>query len=71
MTAKSVFITPKTPICVVNEVTVVDDITYSPFSGSVNQTSQVSKTLDELGIKIDTSNLTPEQILRARQVLGN
>ncbi|KAH3739224.1 hypothetical protein DPMN_045873 [Dreissena polymorpha] len=32
MTAKSVFIKPKTPICVVNEVTVVDDITSSPFS---------------------------------------
>jgi len=50
---------------------VVDEITSSPFSPSVNQTSQVPKTLDKLGIKIDASNLTPEQILRARQVLGN
>ena len=72
MTAKPFFIKPKSEICVVNEIKVVDDLSSSSASQNVSApSSSSSDPIADLGIKIDTDNLSSEQILRVRQVLGS
>ncbi|XP_052777891.1 uncharacterized protein LOC128215224 [Mya arenaria] len=67
MTAKPVLIRPKSDICVVDEVKVVDNLASSLPPSSSSSLDPV----DDLGVKIDIDNLSPDQILRVRQVLGN
>ena len=68
ISAKSIFIKPKSDLCYINEVKVVDNL-----SSHIDTFEKQNDTPDaeELGLKIDKSNLTPEQLLRLRQVLGN
>ena len=59
MTAKPIIIKPKAVICNINSVKVVDNLTSPSVNGSVKSDS--SKLPKDLGIKIDSSNLTEEQ----------
>jgi len=71
MTAKPFFIKPKSEICVVNEVKVVDDLSSSSASQNVSASSTFSDPNANLCVKIDTENLSLEQIIRVRQMLGS
>ncbi len=67
ISAKPFTIRPKTHFCQLQEVKVVDNL-VSDHESSGN--SEEPKT-DEINFNIDEANLTQEQILRAKQVLGN
>ena len=47
----------------------MDNLTSTSFSPSSPPCGD--SIIDDLGIKVDTENLSPEQLLRVRQVLGN
>ncbi|XP_033726764.1 uncharacterized protein LOC117316332 [Pecten maximus] len=67
ISAKPVVLNPRSISCTVNQVQVVDNL------ASDLPTSQEGKLSlpEELGVHIDKTNLTEEQLLRVRQVLGN
>ena len=68
ISAKPIYIKPKSDLCYINEVKIVDNLS-SHIDTSHMKSSKTGA--EELGLKIDESNLTPEQLLRLRQVLGN
>ena len=68
ITAKSIFIKPKSDLCFINEVKVVDNLTSHI---DISSTQKASTDVEDLGLKIDESSLTPEQLVRLRQLLGN
>jgi len=74
ITANPILIKPNSELCVVNEVKVVDDLSthLTADSCNPNQLDVDSDTcfVDGLGLTIDETDLTPEQLLRVRQVLG-
>ena len=69
ITAKPMVIKPRSPICQISEVKVIDSLA-SDLQQSDCQTSGPTP-LEEMGIKIDKSHLSDSQILRVQQVLGN
>lgn len=70
LSARVVDIRPKSLLCSVNSVKVMDS--WTPDS-SRKQDSCHSKvtSLEDLGIKIDSNNLTSDQVYRAKEVLGD
>ena len=68
MTAKPISIKPRSVVCHLSEVKVIDNL-----ASDIPTSSQDSKgfaVLEELGVKLETDELSPEQLLRAQQVLG-
>ena len=74
ITANPILIKPNSELCVVNEVKVVDDLSthLTADSCNPNQLDVDSDTcfVDGLGLTIDETDLTPDQLLGVRQVLG-
>jgi len=68
ISAKPLVIKPRSDICQISEVKVVDTLA-SDIHPSDPPLSKPSP-LEELGVKIDRSALSDEQLLRAQQVLG-
>ena len=69
LSARVVEIPPKSLLCSLNSVSVVDS--WTPDSSQKQEQNSTSSSLEDLGIKIDSENLTEDQLLRAKQVLGN
>ena len=69
LSARAIDIPPRSLLCSLNSVSVLDAWTPEPSQKSGNMSSV--KTLEELGVSIDTDNLSADQLLRVRQVLGN
>ena len=69
LSARVVEIPPKSLLCSLNSVNVVDS--WTPDSSQKQEQKSTSSSLEDLGIKIDSENLTEDQLLRAKQVLGN
>lgn len=67
ISAKPFTIRPKSNFCQLQEVKVVDNL----VSGQDLPNDSEKPDFESLGIKIDESSLTADQILRAKQVLGN
>ena len=44
---------------------------WTPDSSQKQEQKPTTKSLEDLGIKIESNNLTPDQLCRAKQVLGN
>ena len=69
ITVKPIVLRPKTELCLVSKVKVIDDITSlsdeSPVENSLGKSP-----IEELGLKIDTTTLDDKQLNRVRQVLG-
>jgi hypothetical protein len=68
ISAKPIVIRPRSDICQISEVKVVDSLA-SDLQPSDSSSAQPSP-LEELGVKIDRSQLTDAQFLRVQQVLG-
>jgi len=68
MSAKPMVIKPRSPLCQISEVKVIDNLA-SDLPQTEKEASCLSP-LEEMGIKIDKSHLTEAQVLRAQQVLG-
>lgn len=68
ISAKTVIIRPKTELCVINEAKVVDNLASSCTSPAHTTSDSF---LEDLGVNIDIQSLTPDQVLRVHQVLGN
>ena len=66
--ARVVEIPPKSLLCSLNSVNVVDS--WTPDSSQKQDQKSTSTSIEDLGIKIEGENLTEDQLLRAKQVLG-
>lgn len=69
LSARTIQIPPKSVLCSVSNVSVIDSWTPDSSNKSGTQSSDVS--IEELGVSIDKDNLTPEQLLEVRKTLGN
>ena len=69
LSARVVEISPKSLLCSLNSVNVVDS--WTPDSSQKQGQKSTSSSLEDLGIKIDSENLTEDQLLGAKQVLDN
>lgn len=69
LSAKVIYIQPKSLLCSLHSVKVVDS--WKPESPEQCQTSSETSKLEEMGVKIGVENLNQDQLLRVRQVLGN
>ena len=69
LSARAIDIPPRSLLCTPNSVSVLEAWTPDPSQKSGNMSSV--KTFEELGVSIDTDNLSADQLLRVRQVLGN
>ena len=69
LSARVVEIPPKSLLCSLNSVNVVDS--WTPDSSQKQDQKSTSTSIEDLGIKIEGENLTEDQLLRAKQVLGN
>ncbi len=71
LSAHAVRIPPRSQICALKEVDVVD--TWPPQQTTTSNVNEdnTHKNMEELGIDINYDSLTPEQQLRAQQVLGS
>ena len=69
LSARAIDIPPRSLLCSLNSVSVLDAWTPEPSQKSGKMSSV--KTLEELGVSIDTDNLSADQLLGVRQVLGN
>ena len=65
----TVEIPPKSLLCSLNSVNVVDS--WTPDSSQKQDQKPTSASIEDLGIRIEGENLTEDQLLRAKQVLGN
>ncbi len=70
MSAHSVEIPPRSTICALTEVKVVESWSPDPTLPEHDESQDHSKTLEELGIDIKYDNLTTDQKTRAQQLLG-
>ena len=70
ITCKPIKILPNTHICSLSEVKVVDSWKPEKQSSTSNHEISSIKNLQELGIKIHEENLTEEQNIKAKQILG-
>ncbi|KAL5007068.1 hypothetical protein ScPMuIL_015874, partial [Solemya velum] len=71
MSAQAIRIPPRSSLCLLNEVQVVDSWHPEPSKPSVAGESTRCKSLEDMGVKINTNSLTPDQLQRAREVIGN
>lgn len=71
MSAQAIRIPPRSSLCLLNEVQVVDSWQPEPSKPSVAGESTRCKSLEDMGVKINTNSLTPDQLQRAREVIGN
>ena len=69
LSARFIEIPPRSLLCSLSSVDVMDS--WTPDSSQKKPEPKTSNSLDELGVKIDTDNLTPEQVSRAKEILGN
>ncbi|MCG8034660.1 MAG: DDE-type integrase/transposase/recombinase, partial [Candidatus Thiodiazotropha taylori] len=69
LSAYAIEIPPKSLLCTLNSVSVVDSWTPDHSQKSEKESSDID--LEQLGVSIDTDNLLPDQVLRVKQVLGN
>ena len=69
LSTRVVEIPPKSILCTLSSVNVVDS--WTPDSSQKQEQKPTTKSLEDLGIKIESDNLTPDQLCRAKQVLGN
>ena len=67
MTAKPMVIRPRSDLCQISEVKVVDSLASDSHP---SDSSAKPSPLEELGVKIDKSSLSDDQFLRVQQVLG-
>ena len=67
LTGKTLTLNPKSNICQITEVDVVDN--FASEIGLSNSQDQSQE--DDLGVQIDSSKLTKEQLFRVKQVVGN
>jgi len=67
LSAHVVEIPPKSLICALSAAKVVDS--WTPDSSQVSDNESKTTSLEELGVKIDKENLTPDQLKRTRYVL--
>ena len=65
MSAKTLTIKPRSDLCQISEVKVVDSL-----ASDLYPTESQPSPLEELGVKIDQSHLSEAQYLRVQQVLG-
>ena len=80
ISAKPLRIRPISNLCQINEASVVDNLasfhsddcdSSSCSSASESESDSCMSEPEQLGLKIDKENITPEQLHRVRQVLGN
>ncbi|MCW4250032.1 MAG: RNase H-like domain-containing protein [Candidatus Thiodiazotropha endolucinida] len=69
LSARAVEIPPKSLLCSLSSVNVVDS--WTPDSTQKQEHKSMATSLDDIGIKIDSDNLNADQLLRAKQVLGD
>ena len=69
LSTRVIAIPPKSILCSLSSVKIVDS--WPPDSSQKKAQSTTTSSLEDIGVTIDTSNLTPGQINRAREVLGN
>ena len=69
LSVRVVEIPPKSLLCSLNSVNEVDS--WTPDSSQKQDQKPTSASIEDLGIKIEGENLTEDQLLRAKQVLGN
>ena len=69
LSARFIEIPPRSLLCSLSSVDVMDS--WTPDSSQKKPEPKTSNSLNELGVKIDTDNLTPEQVSRAKEILGN
>ena len=69
LSARLIEIPPRSLLCSLSSVDVMDS--WTPDSSQKKPEPKTSNSLDELGVKIDTDNLTPEQVSRAKEILGS
>ena len=66
LSAHAIEIPPRSLLCSLNEVSVVDS--WTPDLSQKQETK--SSTSEDLGVQIDEENLTPDQLSRAKSVLN-
>lgn len=71
LSAHTVRIPPHSLLCSLNKVEVVDHWNPQPTDEKQSATDDPDNSNTDLGWKINTESLTPEQLQRAKQVLGN
>ena len=69
LSTRVIEIPPKPLLCSFSSVKVVDS--WTPDSSQKKAESTTTSSLEDMSVKIDTSNLTPDQISRAREFLGD
>ena len=69
LSTRVVEILPKSILYTLSSVNVVDS--WTPDSSQKQKQKLTTKSLEDLGNKIESDNLTPDQLCRAKQVLGN
>ena len=69
LSARAIEIPPKSLLCSVSNVSVIDS--WTPDSSNKSDKESSNVTLEELGVSVDTDNLSADQLLKVRQVLGN
>ena len=69
LSAPVIEIPPRSLLCSLSSVSVVDIWTPDPSKKESDTSKDIS--LEELGVSIDADNLSAEQLLKVRQVLGN
>ena len=70
LSAYAVEIPPKSVFCTLNSVKVVDS--WTPASSQKSDEESTNDIdLEQLGVSIDTNNLSPDQFQRVKQVLGS
>ena len=69
LSARVVEIPPRSLLCSLSIVKVVDS--WTPDSSVKKEQKSTTTSLEELGVKIDSENLTPDQFDQAKEVLSN
>lgn len=70
LSTESITISPKSPLCNLTDVKVMDRWSPEPSSKDTESSKTEGEWWDKLGVSINRDNLTPEQLERAYQVLG-
>jgi len=71
ITGKPISIKPKSEICHVNQVHIVDSLASEISQKSPLLDSDIKSLPEELGLKINLSSLDKDQLHRVRELLGN
>ena len=68
LSAHVIEIPPKSLLCTLSSVQVVDS--WAPDPSKNQESKSTSSSIEELGVDIDTENLSPEQLSKAKNVLN-